>query len=215
MTVQIYLLITIPIIVSVSIFFFVNAYKIKKKEYASLLKMDIDMKEMVESERRIENFIKDNNLNTPSIEDIAKVLNVEAGGTEQGLSDQAYIAQGSAKGKNIVIFKPGLSDVEKNFVFAHELAHIINKDRMPATRPEGHNKDFIEQRADYTASAMLMPINEVADFLQKQKYSELPPKKRVSLIKNLCRKYNVAEVNVLRRIREVQELEKNGFKSCL
>lgn len=216
MTLQVYLLITIPIILFVPLLISRKAYKLKKKEYASLLEMDITLEEMENSEKRIENFIKDNKLKEPSsIEEFSKILNVEAGGTEQGLKSQAYIEEDKVTGKSIVKFKLGLSDVEKNFIFAHELAHKINRDKIPATRPEGHNKDFIEQRADYTAAAIMMPIKEVSAFLKSKKYDEVSSKKRLSIVKDMCKKYNVTEVNALRRIKEVQELERNGFQSGL
>lgn len=108
------------------------------------------------------------------------------------------------------MFKPGLSDIEKEFAFAHEIAHIINNDAIPASRPDAHNKDFIEQRADYTAAAILMPINEVSTFLKEKKYDSLSRKGRMAIVKDLCEKYNVTEVNALRRIREIQKLEKKS-----
>ena len=158
-----------------------------------------------------EDFVKKNNLSYSStLEDFSKILNVEAGNTEEGLTVQAYIEKDNDSGKKIVMFKPGLSDIEKEFAFAHEIAHIINNDAIPASRPDAHNKDFIEQRADYTAAAILMPINEVSTFLKEKKYDSLSRKGRMAIVKDLCEKYNVTEVNALRRIREIQKLEKNS-----
>ena len=149
MTLQIYLSITIPIIFLASTVFFYITYKLKEKEYESLLKMDIGLEEMVKVERKLDDFVKKNNLSYSS-------------------TVQAYIEKDNDSGKKIVMFKPGLSDIEKEFAFAHEIAHIINNDAIPASRPDAHNKDFIEQRADYTAAAILMPINEVSTFLKEK-----------------------------------------------
>lgn len=211
MTLQIYLSITIPIIFLASTVFFYITYKLKEKEYESLLKMDIGLEEMVKVERKLDDFVKKNNLSYSStLEDFSKILNIEAGNTEEGLTAQAYIEKDNESGKKIVMFKPGLSDIEKEFAFAHEIAHIINNDAIPASRPDAHNKDFIEQRADYTAAAILMPINEVSTFLKEKKYDSLSRKGRMAIVKDLCEKYNVTEVNALRRIREIQKLEKNS-----
>lgn len=55
-----------------------------------------------------------------------------------------------------------------------------------------------------------MPINEVSTFLKEKKYDSLSRKGRMAIVKDLCEKYNVTEVNALRRIIEIQKLEKNS-----
>lgn len=100
MTLQIYLSITIPIIFLASTVFFYITYKLKEKEYESLLKMDIGLEEMVKVERKLDDFVKKNNLSYSStLEDFSKILNIEAGNTEEGLTAQAYIEKDNESGK--------------------------------------------------------------------------------------------------------------------
>lgn len=182
--------------------------KITKKEFYDKVKLDIEIEQMMKSEKRIKEFFEENSLRQGvAIENIADVLNVKQGGTEQGICSQAYLKNNDKTGEKIVVFKEGLSKEEKNFVFAHEIAHIINGDDIPVSRPVGRNKLPIEQYADYTAAALLMPLERVYDFLTENNYMASSPRKRMILVHQLCRDYGVTEMIVLRRIKEVYTLK--------
>ena len=181
-----------------------------RHEYNNNIKLDIQIEEMKEAEKRISDFLKESKLNTKaSIWQIAEVLHINCGGMEILPNKQAYLSEPDGQGNMTVTFKDGLTYESRIFNFAHECAHIINKDPFPATRPDGKNKPQIEQIADYTAAALLMPIDDVYEYLEKNKYREISSKKRVTIIKALCKKYEVSEIIALRRIKEIYAIKQS------
>lgn len=70
-------------------------------------------------------------------------------------------------------------------------------------RPIGYNKPQVEQLADYIAAALLLPLDSVFDFLMENNYKELSARKKVLLVHQLCKRYEVTKMIVLRRIKEV------------
>lgn len=200
-------------VVFVSTFFIsiVLTRRIIKNELSEKIKLDISSDQMMESEERIKQFFKEHNINTDtSISKIANILKVEKGGVEKELEEQANLKE--ENGKKIVVFKGGLTEQEKQFVFAHEIAHLINGDEVPVTRPSGRNKSQTEQLADYTAAALLMPLENVYSFLETNNYIGASTKKRTIMVKHLCKKYGVTEVIALRRVKEVYVLKQSTTK---
>ena len=127
-----------------------------RKELEKSMKLDIDIEEMLETEKKINTFYEEHCLDKgASIFDVAKVLKVRAGDVDPMLSTLAGISEPNADGEMTVNFKPGLSAEKAKFSVAHECAHIINGDPLPNARPEGKNKSKVEQLADYTAAALL------------------------------------------------------------
>ena len=204
MNAQTYLLFFIIISIATIVSTFFSSYRTAKKEYLQKLKLDISVDQMIQSEDRIAEFLKANNLKPgETIEVIADRLNIVDGGVQDGLTGRAWLSSPDKDGKMTVVFKRGLSKEEHLFDFAHECGHRINHDPTPATRPEGYNKPVAEQLADYTGAALLMPLNEVYEFLTKNNYRESSKRQRQMLIRNLCKQYRVTEVIALRRIKEV------------
>ena len=209
MNAYIYMISFIIIFITVSIVSAITTFKFAKKGMNEKIKLDISIEDMRKSEKRISAFLIANQLgDDKSIYDIAEILNVEQGGTEQGLQDQAYLKDCDDH-KKIVVFKPDLSERQQHFVFAHEIAHLINGDEIPVTRPNARNKSKIEQLADYTAAALLMPLDAVYTYLENNLYQNISVKERAKIVKELCEKYNVTEVIVLRRIKEVYVLKQD------
>ena len=77
--------------------------------------------------------------------------------------------------------------------------------------PEGSNKPCVGQLADYIAAAMLMPVDEIYEYLEGSDYKNMSPQKRVAVIHSLCRKYRVNEVAALHGLKEVFELKQLGL----
>lgn len=187
---------------------FIITYLGLKKEYEQKIKLDITVDQMRMLERRYSEFLQKNQLDRAvDIDKIADVLQVSIGGEDSRLSNQAYLSKPDEFGNRTVTFKKGLTLEKKNFAYAHECAHLINGDVGPLTRPEGYNKPLVEQLADYTAAAMLMPEDEVYKYLENKDYKNLSPGRRVHVIRALCKKYKVSEVIVLRRVKEIYELK--------
>lgn len=187
---------------------FIFTYLVLKKEYGQTVKLDITVDQMQMLENRLSDFLRDNQLEkSASIDEIADVLKVTVGGEDSGLSSQADLSDPDELGSRKVTFKKGLTLEKRNFAYAHECAHLINGDVAPYTRPEGHNKALVEQLADYTAAAILMPEDEIYAYLENNAYKDLPPQKRVIIIRSLCRRYKVSEIIVLRRVKEVYKLK--------
>ena len=109
------------------------------------------------------------------------------------------------------IFKEGLSGETKRFVFAHACAHLINGDTAPLTRPLEKNKPKVEQLADYTAVALLMPLNQVYQYLELNNYQSASKGKKKKLVRELCEVYEVSEIIAIRRIKEVYAIQQKSF----
>lgn len=208
MSVHVYLTTFIILFIAVSAISVRKTFSFIKKDFSEQIKLDVTPERMAESENNISKFLEKNNIKADgSILEIARILNVEQGDTEKGLDTQAHLKEESETGKKVVTFKDGLSEEEKKFVFAHEIAHLLNGDSIPVTRPYGRNKSEIEQYADYTAAALLMPFELVEDFLMKNNYQNSSVQKRTVLVRKLCKEYGVTEIIALRRIKEVYTLK--------
>lgn len=73
-----------------------------------------------------------------------------------------------------------------------------------------HNNEEKEKIADYTARALLMPYNEILEYLIQKKWKTVSVRKRVKIIKELCSRYNVTEPVAINRVNEVIMLHKHG-----
>lgn len=180
---------------------------IYKEFYTSQLKFDIGFNEMVEGESRLKDFLQNNNINIDGnvVQSVAQKLEIEIGGISDTIKNNAELT--IVDNKRIVILKTGLNEQEKLFCLAHECAHLINGDPVPQTRPDGKDKDIIEQKADYLAAAMIMPREKVHKFLLEHGYQNVSANRKVKLIDQMCKEYNATDIVVMRRIREVTELE--------
>lgn len=201
---QVYLIIIFLVIFVTVTVSAVVTYRNAKDEYKRKIKLDISLEQMIESEKRIAQFFEKNNIHPgDSIQIVANALNVIDGGTQNDISGRARLNEPNADGKMVVVFKSGLDPKERLFDFAHECGHRINQDPTPATRPEGYNKAEVEQLADYVAAALLMPLDQVYNYLENNHYTTISNRKKVILIRNLCKKYKVTEMIALRRVKEV------------
>lgn len=64
-----------------------------------------------------------------------------------------------------------------------------------------------ERMADYTAGALLMPLEEVYSILDNNHFLTASPKQRIKLMKKLCRRYGVDMVVAIRWARQVYKLK--------
>lgn len=213
MSLEFYVTVFSVITAIISVVSFILTPHILKKDCLEQVKIDISMRQMKKAEERIAHFLNDNNLPIgSSVYEIAKVLHIVDGGISNGISGRARLCLPDKNGNMTVQFKRGLSKEEYKFDFAHECAHQINGDAPPNTRPGGRNKPKVEQIADYTAAALLMPLAQVYDYLVENDYSNADKDKRYSLIRGLCKKYEVSEIIALRRVKEVNELKNMKMK---
>lgn len=207
MSLELYLTIFAITAAIVSIVSIILTPRILRNDCLEQVKIDISVRQMKKAEDRISNFLAENNLPVgSSIYEIARVLHIVDGGIENGITGRARLCLPDKSGNMTVVFKRGLSQEEHLFDFAHECAHQINGDAPPNTRPGGHNKPKVEQIADYTAAALLMPLPQVYEFLINNDYAATDKRRRFALIRELCKKYGVSEIIALRRVKEVNEL---------
>ena len=207
MNIQTYLIVISICFLVAILFTCVFSRNIYKEFYTSQLKFDIGFNEMVEGESRLKDFLQNNNINIDGnvVQSVAQKLEIEIGGISDIIKNNAELT--IVDNKRIVILKTGLNEQEKLFCLAHECAHLINGDPVPQTRPDGKDKDIIEQKADYLAAAMIMPREKVHKFLLEHGYQNVSANRKVKLIDQMCKEYNATDIVVMRRIREVTELE--------
>lgn len=208
MSIQVYLGIFIIIMLLVPIVSTIITSRTIKREYEQRVKIDISLEKMRELEKNLEHFFEENNiLEGQSIWEIAKILKISLDNCENRISGQAQLSEPDKNGNMIVTLRKGLTNEEINFALAHECAHLINNDPLPVARPSGQNKPEVEQIADYTAAALLMPCDSVYKYLVENRYKEVSSRERVILIRKLCQTYKVSEVIALRRVKEVYALK--------
>ena len=211
MSAQIYITVCTLVILVVTLASYVITNKVTKEYLSEKVKVDVTFEQMINAEEIIKKFCKKHNMSDGvSIAKIAEFLGVEQGGTEPNLSVQGSLINSKNGDKKVVVFKPGLSETEKRFVFAHEIAHLLNGDSIPVSRPDSRNKSEIEQLADYTAAALLMPLELVYNYLQENEYKQSSTRKRVTIVRKLCKEYDVTEVIALRRIQEVYTVKQTN-----
>lgn len=186
----------------------ITTYLSFKNEYTRTIKQDISLRRMQELEENLSNFLRENQLSrSASVSEIANVLKIVDAGEDSNISCQAKLSDPDKFGSRSVTFKTGLTPEKRNFAYAHECVHLINGDEAPYARPEGRDKALVEQLADYTAAAILLPKDEVYAYLESKRYRSLLPREKVNVIRKLCTKYSVSEVIVLRRVKEIYELK--------
>lgn len=208
MSIELYLSITSIVIIVITI---VTGLEIRKTS-KEINEVDIELKDMCNMENTIASFYKKNNLKPEtSLEEIAKVLKVTWGNGSQDIQSQAVLCEPDKNGVRKVIFKEGLSGETKRFVFAHECAHLINGNTAPLTRPLERNKPKVEHLADYTAAALLMPLNRVYQYLELNNYQRVSKGKKKRLVRELCKVYEVNEIIAVRRIKEVYAIQQKSF----
>lgn len=205
MSFELYISILIALIVIAIIISSLHFHLVTKKDFKQKLQSDITTEQMLESEKRIEAFYHEKNLHPGcALDRIADALLVKMGHIDHALiNDQAHISKPGPDGYRVVDFKSGLNEAEKRFAYAHECAHVLNNDDIPATRPDGHNKPPCEQIADYTAAAFLMPYDDVLNMLNKYNYTSSSKNQRIRILRLLCKQYNVSEMVAIRRVLEV------------
>lgn len=174
------------------------------KEYRKKLEPDISVEEMLSLENRIRDFLLSNNLaESYTIDLIAQTQKIKITGEVDGLPSQAQISSPDKDGYRFVTFRTGLSDIEKLFDLAHECAHILNNHKTPAARPDGENKSYEDQIADYTAAALILPINKFYKTLISENYFDARRSERKKIIQKLCVIFGVNDILCVRRIKEV------------
>ena len=206
MTAQAYLLV-FAVVSILTIGFAISALRKVSREYAQVeIKLDVNLRQMQQSEARVAEFYRQYQLSpdVSTIRDVGWALKIiESEETDDSIKDKARLSEPDADGYCTVFYRSGLTETERTFSFAHECGHIVNGDSPPATHPDGHDKPEVEQLADYTGGALLMPLESVRKYLVESDYARSGQMKRASIIYALCEKYGVDRTTALRRVKEV------------
>lgn len=189
-------------------FAFIKSFQESLSNAKKEMRPDIEVEQMKDLEEKVEASRQDHGIEeNDTIDEIAEKLNVKISDTlDPNLEGKAETRENRSR-EYIVTFAADEPEPERMFTLAHECGHIINEDELPRSKLKGHDKPEEEQLADYTAAALLMPMESVSKFLQKAKYEKLMPWKRVEVVRQLCKKYNVTETSMLRRINEVYAVQ--------
>lgn len=185
-----------------------------RQEVAATIKQDISIQQMRDAEERVAIFLRGKGIAPGTdILKIGETLNIYEGVSSPCVQGYAHLSLPNKDGLMSVTYRKGLKQPERKFAFAHECGHVINKDSLPIDRPTGKHKSSVEQEADYVAAALLMPIDDVFEFLEQNNYHKASRQSRVRLINKLSRKYGMSKDVVLRRIREVCLVKDEGHLS--
>lgn len=205
--IYIYVITAISTFVAAILFATINYRKSYNEEFRKQIGVDIDLNEM----RRIEDLVsstkKEYNLDdNTELYSFAEAIHVKEGKVLEDLNTRARINPKTSDGFMHVDFSANLSPVDHRFALAHECGHVLNKHPIPNTQQSGHGKPEIEQIADYTAAAILMPRNKVIKFLNDVHYNDMDLKQKKRTISQMCKMFEVSEISAIKRIKEVKSL---------
>lgn len=159
-------------------------------------------------EAKISKFLASNNIEPgSSIGMIGAALNILIGETGAAIPKLAQLNYPAENGMMTVSFQTELSLSDWTLPFAHECAHILNGDSVAVVRGDVKVGPGVEDAADYTAGALLMPLETVYTFLERHDFQGASKSRRVNLVKKLCAQYGVEPAVALRRIREIYTLK--------
>lgn len=103
------------------------------------------------------------------------------------------------------------------FAYIHEIIHYIfdvgygNKvTKAYARKRQGKTDSYDEQRINYKTAAYIMPHTQILQELQNYDNSK-PKMDELKFVHGLQKRYEQSETAVVRRIREVRSLKKNGY----
>lgn len=97
------------------------------------------------------------------------------------------------------------------FVVTSIASFIVNRKKIREEFDAVLNHDLTgKQKADYEVAASLMSVEDVYAYLEENHFRDVSPRKRVKLLRNLSRTYNVDELIVLRRVREIYAIKKKS-----
>lgn len=103
------------------------------------------------------------------------------------------------------------------FAYIHEIIHYIfdvgygNKvTKAYARKRQGKTNGYDEQRINYKTAAYIMPYPQILQELQNYDNSS-PKMDELKFVRGLQKRYEQSETAVVRRIREVRGLKKNGY----
>ena len=173
--------------------------------------------EITEMETLVENFLQETQIQQTipiDIFEFATNLGFDVRGAEFGESLDGVILVDETLDKiegfesNKIIAYNCFKDIfTKQFIVAHELAHYIkeknnSKNTKIVVAARDHSNDYSknkeEQKMDYIAASLLVPKNDLCQFLKK----ETDP-----TTSQLANRYNVPEELIERRIKEVCNYE--------
>lgn len=79
---------------------------------------------------------------------------------------------------------------------------------MAGERSQQKNEEWKrDQLANYVGAALLMPIDQVYAFLEENDFKGASTRKRIKLIDQLCKRYDVSRITALRRVEEVYSVK--------
>ena len=177
------------------------AYLITRQKYSNL-GSTIEVLDMDDAERKISNFFGERNLSNPMLEEVVSAVNVKSIVSNTSLKVPAALSDDK---ETILIRSSNKDSNSARFDIAHECAHIINGDIGESiTRPNKHEKDNHEQYIDYMAAAILLPKEKMLEYLERVNYLHLDKRDKVRHVMLIAKEYNVEDVVVLRRVRELR-----------
>lgn len=177
-----------------------------------LMAIKFSREEMQEMENLISVFFSTKQINLAAPVDIFKlatelgfdVRGAEFDGQIEGLIvvNEHVEKIGGFESNKVIAYNCSKSIETKKFIVAHELAHYISKKAnaqgekiVVAARDHAasYSEDKEEQRMDYIAASLLMPRNELCQFLQSD-----------DNIPRIMERFKVPEELARRRVEEVQ-----------
>ncbi len=117
-----------------------------------------------ESKLAVQTFVNRLRGSTSSLDDLARNLGVEKI-VEERLPFEGGLFQ-AADGSLVIKLNAYSSQVRKRFTLAHEVAHLL-LGTIPGHRKAGHNDSRLERACDMIAAELLMPAEDVVQFVNK------------------------------------------------
>lgn len=179
----------------------------REYEYSKINKKYFSKDNLIEYERLLEKYLKENSISTKSsLDTIVKKLQYEVLTSSNIPKKEAIIEDPNSR---VIRVNEQLSLRQKNFAVAHELGHIIRGNKRPAARNR-HTMFSVrpaeEQICDYIGAAILLPQKELYKKLIDHNYDEMTSNQKTQFINLIADQKNVSVTVVQRRIHEVKKI---------
>lgn len=133
-------------------------------------------------------------------------LNMGDNTTGMMLCDDNFFIAGTTT-QRLIVVKKGLTEEQSRFIVAHELGHFAfkptEKHRISHREYSSLRTNKEEQKADYFASALLMPKDQIIELIKKSGRQQSSER---DIVLKISKAFKVSEAKAYNRLCDIKQL---------